>query len=71
MTMPGIIDKIASRKTQDTVPEYIIELAAEALSEHDDGYMRERTKQKLIEIRDYINITLSKCETEHHDASRN
>jgi hypothetical protein len=62
MVLTRVIDKQTVKRTEYDVPMYIIELAAEATSEHSDGYVRERTKQKLIEIRDYIDNVLAESE---------
>jgi hypothetical protein len=61
MIVPGAIEKTTEQRTEIAVPMNIIELAAQAISAQNDGYVREISKQKLIEIRDYINNALTQC----------
>jgi hypothetical protein len=70
MILPGFIDKATDRRTTGAVM-YIIELATQAISEHNDGYVRERAKQQLIEIEGYINNVLAELEGDNRDVSRN
>ena len=41
-----------------TIPAEIINLAAEATSNHNDGWTKKAAKEKLLAIRDYINRVL-------------
>lgn len=45
-----------------SIPKEISELAAEALSDHNDGWMKEGCRKRLREIRDYINRILKEEE---------
>lgn len=40
------------------IPIQIINLVAEAISEHNDGWTQKSSKEQLLEIRDYINKVL-------------
>lgn len=40
------------------IPEEIVKYAVEAKSGHNDGFVKKYFKERLIEIRDYINRIL-------------
>jgi hypothetical protein len=56
--MPNGITKLTRGTNEDIVRRYILELVVEATSQYNDGYIRERTKKTLIELRDYISKAL-------------
>ena len=53
--------KLTKGNDEDIARRYILELVVEATSPHNDGYIRERTRKKLVELRDYINKALVEC----------
>ncbi len=59
--MPDGITKLTQRSNEDIVRRYILELVVEATSPYNDGYIRERTKKTLVELRDYISKALVEC----------
>lgn len=44
------------------IPVEVIELVAEATSEYNDGWTKKAYRQRLLEIRGYINGALGECE---------